>query len=132
MNLSLSLNCSELGVVSTRDCECACLSLAKCATPRCAYAVFTRSCAEHGSCEDTCSCREFLCSFAYTPQATNTYWAKKARAEKAYDDEGKLVVTVAGCAIASACLVLLMHEAVTRLVRRAPPQPVELPDEGIG
>lgn len=70
MNIVLSLNCSTLEIQSKRDCECACLYLAKCDAPRCAYAVFDRMCAYDGNCVETCFCRDFLCSYEYTPQST--------------------------------------------------------------
>lgn len=129
VNLSLSLSCDVLGVVSTRDCECACLSLARCGTPRCAYAEFTRSCAWHRDCVDTCVCREFLCSFVYTPQETIDYWSRQERDKEEYDYRGKLIVIVFSSVIASACFAMLVYDALTRF-KRAPQ--AELPDEGIG
>lgn len=126
VNLSLSLNCRELAIETTRECECACLALAGCATPRCAYAIFTRSCAEHGSCVDVCTCSEFLCSVDYTPRETTDYWAQVEREKQATDDGGLLTVIIFSSVMCVILVVLLVYERVRCAARE------ELPDEGIG
>jgi len=128
-NLTLSLNCSALGIYSTRDCECACLALAACYVPRCAYSAFTHDCARTGNCVDKCVCRDFLCSYEYTPQATTDYWADSYNKKR--EKLGLFIIIL----IVSMFGLLSLTLAVSDLLCGGDPllvEPlVEPPDDGI-
>ena len=133
--LALSLDCSVLGIYSRRDC--ACLTLAGCDVPRCAVAGFTRDCVVHGDCVNKCICRDFLCSYEYTPQSTTDYWAKQQQAQKKYDERQRLIGVILGTVLVSPFLLLglwlltqIFQLRRARVVAR-PVVVVKLPDEGI-
>lgn len=127
VNLSLSLDCHVLGINTSRDCECACLSLTECRVPLCAYSLFERECADYGNCVDKCICQEMLCTVEYTPQSTNDYWTNRRATMKKEQKEDNLIATIFGFIFI--VIVVGVAVGVPYAYRSRPAAPCA-PDEG--
>lgn len=135
MEISLSLNCSTLGIESRRDCECACLFLAECDIPRCAYAFFNHACAEHGNCVDTCFCQHFLCSYEYTPRSAVEYKEEKEQQRIKTEKEDDLVIDMLISILVSLVIIVFICVCIIwppqHSVQPIPHPSIPIDDEGI-